>query len=531
DFDTVNPANAGLYSPEHPADSPASPAFLKQWYERACEIADKYKPDLFYFDFEIAKPEFKDLRTQFLARYYNEAAKWKKPVVVTYKEQAYPVGAAVEDVERGMPAGIRSLPFEADTSVGWKSWCYVENESYKDVGFLLNNLIDVVSKNGTMLLNVGPKADGTIPDQSKDILLKIGDWLKVNGEAIYGTRPWLVSGEGPHSTEADGQIKEGDIAYGEGDVRYTLKGENLYIFILKPGLKPLSLRQMGKKAAPNLVVKGVTLLGSSEEVKWNRDDQGLVLEPPKTKPGDYVLVYKAALDGFALAGPRVSVKGYDLTVGATFQNYGAVETVRNFSLKIDGHLVTEAKVMVGSHSSETFTLSYTATHPALFRLSLATEGLYPLTGEAGIPAIDLTGEWFFVAGDSDQWQKPDFDDSTWEKQNLPAKWEAYGHHMDFSYGWYRKKVMIPAEWKGKAILLPLGKIDDADASYFNGHEVGGTGKLPPHYEGAWDKERHYEVPPQFIRYGQENEIAIRVYNAQGDAGLYAGPLGPIEVKR
>ncbi|HJT24332.1 MAG TPA: glycoside hydrolase, partial [bacterium] len=95
---------------------------------------------------------------------------------------------------------------------------------------------------------------------------------------------------------------------------------------------------------------------------------------------------------------------------------------------------------------------------------------------------------------------------------------------------YRKHLAIPAEWKGHALLVPLGKIDDADITYLNGKEIGHMGDFPPGKNTAWDQVRHYEIPARLIRFGKDNVISVRVYNGQGDAGLYEGPLGPIEVK-
>jgi hypothetical protein len=153
-----------------------------------------------------------------------------------------------------------------------------------------------------------------------------------------------------------------------------------------------------------------------------------------------------------------------------------------------------------------------------------------LSGQATLPAIDLSGEWLFSKGDDPGWVKPRLDDSAWEKQKIPSKWEDNNYKCEYCYGWYRKHLIIPAEWKGHSVVLPLGKIDDSDVSYFNGKEIGHMGDFPPGKDTAWNQERHYEVPAKLIHFGKDNVISIRVYNGPGGAGLYDGPLSPIEVK-
>jgi len=147
-----------------------------------------------------------------------------------------------------------------------------------------------------------------------------------------------------------------------------------------------------------------------------------------------------------------------------------------------------------------------------------------------LPAMDLSGEWLFSRGDDPSWSKSDLDESDWEKVTLPAKWEEHGYKCENCYGWYRKHLVVPKEWKGHSLVLPLGKIDDVDVTYLNGKEIGRMGTFLPNFTTAWNQERHYEVPEKLVRFGKDNVIAIRVYNGSGGAGLYDGPLSPIEVK-
>ena len=116
---------------------------------------------------------------------------------INYKNASYPDGTAILDLERGQLKDIRPMLWQNDTSVSKNSWSYVVEQDYKTALSLVQDLVDVVSKNGALLLNIGPKADGTIPAPEQELLLSIGRWLAVNGEAIYDTRPWHIFGEGP----------------------------------------------------------------------------------------------------------------------------------------------------------------------------------------------------------------------------------------------------------------------------------------------------------------------------------------------
>ncbi len=199
DSDVRDGANAALYGPasnQRTAESQSEPpdqAFLDDWLLRSCEIVDKYQPQVVYFDWWICQPVFQPYLQRFAAYYYNRGAEWGKPVAINFKEwegRSFPDGTGVFDIERGQSADIRPDFWQTCTSVSKNSWGYIANQDYKDVGDIVDDLIDITSKNGTMLLNIGPKPDGTIPEKEQEMLRAIGGWLAVNGEAIYGTRPW-----------------------------------------------------------------------------------------------------------------------------------------------------------------------------------------------------------------------------------------------------------------------------------------------------------------------------------------------------
>ncbi|HJT25561.1 MAG TPA: alpha-L-fucosidase, partial [bacterium] len=414
----------------------------------------------------------------------------------------------------------------------------LKDDQLKDAGYLIRSLIDTVSRNGNLLLDIGPKPDGTLPEEQVKILLQIGDWLKVNGDAIYGTRPWVTFGEGPNQA-VGGKNSEADVKYQQGDLRFTRKGDKLYILSMVAPTQPVTVVALGKKTASGLTVKSVSLLGSTEEVKWQRTDDGLVLSPP-TKTSDMPVVYEAALSGFVLGGLKVGGADMTLTAQAELQNDTAYEMKQQVFLMINGKIGPSQWVSLGPESSAPVSLSYTAKKPGIYTTGLRVPDQYSdmalsasgqsVEGSVALPAIDLSGEWLFRDGDDLPWRKPNLEDSDWKKVTLPAHWSEHGYHCTNCYGWYRKHFTVPKEWKGHSIVLPLGKIDDADITYLNGKEIGHMGDFPPGKNTAWDQVRHYEIPAKLIRFGRDNVISIRVYNGQGDAGLYEGPLGPIEVK-
>ncbi|HEV2122818.1 MAG TPA: alpha-L-fucosidase, partial [Chloroflexota bacterium] len=183
DSDVQDPRFAGLYGPAQSRELPPNEQFLDDWLARTCELVDKYQPQLVWFDWWIEQPAFEPFLTQFAAYYYNRGTQWGRGVAINYKHQAFPEGTAVFDVERGQLADLRPYFWQTDTSVSKSSWGYTANQDYKSTASLIGDLIDIVSKNGALLLNIGPLPDGTIPEEEERILLEIGHWLSVNGEA------------------------------------------------------------------------------------------------------------------------------------------------------------------------------------------------------------------------------------------------------------------------------------------------------------------------------------------------------------
>jgi len=266
---------------------------LDDWLARTAEIVTKYHPEVLWFDWWINTKEFEPYLKRFGAFYYNDAAKNGYPAAINYKFTAYPEGAAVLDIERGQLETGRKLLWQTDTSISLKSWGYIEGDTFRSPESLIQQLVDIVSKNGCLLLNVGPKPDGTIPEQAQQILLDMGRWLNVNGEAIYGSRPWTVYGEGPTKVKGGSFNDTATKGYTAQDVRFTIKSDTLYATTMGwPEDGKLTIKSLAQ-AGPNadFAVGSVKLLGSDADIQFTRDTTGLHLQLP-AKTGEYAFVFK-----------------------------------------------------------------------------------------------------------------------------------------------------------------------------------------------------------------------------------------------
>lgn len=306
-YDTTDLRYIGLYGEPHDVDKPLeelprdwtrlerpSRAFLDRWLAKTKEVIDGYRPDLMWFDFGLQYVQ-EHYKREFLACYYDRAERWGKEVVVTYKRHDLAPGTGVIDLELGRFNDMTYTEWITDTTVDdGQGWCYLRNNTYKEPAAVIHYLIDNVAKNGYLLLNVDPRPDGTIPEPSQRILREMGAWLSVNGEAIYGTTPWLAFGEGPTEMAKTGSFSEDEkLAYTPADVRFTARDDTLYAICLAWPQREASIATLWKKLYPEEVAR-VTMLGADGELRWrfDHDERVMRIETPAARPCDHAFVFR-----------------------------------------------------------------------------------------------------------------------------------------------------------------------------------------------------------------------------------------------
>ncbi len=305
-YDGANPENQDLYHPPTTEDDREwltnNPAFHETWFKRVQDLVDRYHPELLYSD---SKLPFGTVGERLVAHYYNSNVAHnggKLTAVYNCKETPQPTGW-VRDIERGVMETAADQPWQTDTSIG--DWYYRKGETYKTATQIIQMLADIVSKNGNLLINVVQYADGRVPDQAMRTLEEMAAWMKINGEAIFATRPWRVYGEGPSTEEKPEPGQFGGAKdtrskpYVAEDVRYTRSkdGKTLYAIALGwPEGGSLALRSLrGLRAGPGAEVR---LLGHPEPLRHHaREDGALVVEFPPAPPCAHAYALRFA--GFA----------------------------------------------------------------------------------------------------------------------------------------------------------------------------------------------------------------------------------------
>jgi len=291
--DVNDPQYASLYGPAHTwLNDPhfiaynewdwVSEAWTRDWLARAVELAENYKPEVFYFDGGIGHPAYRRSVAEFAAFYYNYAAGNNFPAVINFKDYSMPEGSGSRDYERAMLPGIMASHWQTDTPISNLSWGYMEHDQLKSADSLIHQLVDIVSKNGNLLLNLGPRPDGTIPDDVRATLLEIGAWLGKNGEAIYGTHPWKIFGEGPTQIQTGFGHDADTKPYTTADFRYTAKGPYVYAISLAcPADGTASIQALGFRGIGYRII-AANLLGSTEKLEWSQSDNLLAFKLPKS---------------------------------------------------------------------------------------------------------------------------------------------------------------------------------------------------------------------------------------------------------
>jgi alpha-L-fucosidase/precorrin-6B methylase 2 len=282
-----------------------NPRFTEVWFLRCQDLVDKYQPDLLYFD-DTELP-LGQAGLDIAAHYYNSSIKrtGRLDVVLTAKKMSPAHRAAlVEDIERGVATEIRPLPWQTDTCIG--SWHYDRNiparRGYKTVDQVVDMLIDIVSKNGNLLLSIPMRGDGTIDEQEEAFLEGMARWIAVNGEGIYGTRPWKVYGEGPSVSERPEPGQFGgarDVRsrpYTQDDIRFTTKGDTLYVLCLAVPTRDIRIKSLGSESPICIAsINSVELLGSDEKLTWTQEPNALVIGLPSSIPCEHAVAFKISL--------------------------------------------------------------------------------------------------------------------------------------------------------------------------------------------------------------------------------------------
>ena len=246
-------------------------------------IVDRYHPRILYFDWWIQHSAVKPYLQRFAAYYFN-VMESRGGCVINYKHDAFPFGIGVPDIERGQFAEAKPFLWQSDTSVMRGSWCYSvqpDKAVYKAPQEIVQDLLDVVSKNGRLLLNFGPKPDGTLADKDVEILHKLADWMRVNDECIHGTGLWRINQEGPTKIQ-EGQFADGASRnFTSEDFRFTCRGGNIYAACMAcPADGELHIRSLREADASHLplwhgIVRKVEVLGNPAQVAWTRDGEAL----------------------------------------------------------------------------------------------------------------------------------------------------------------------------------------------------------------------------------------------------------------
>lgn len=303
-YDGSDPKYASLYHEKHEDTSrryPKNPsqAWKQSWLERTTDLVDNYHPDLLYFDGGLP---FEDVGLRLVAYYYNQNMAWhagELQAVFNLKKPGkdhgeYRDGMCTRDLERGVLPGISPKPWQNDTSIG--PWYYHPNAAYKSVDAIIDGFVDLVSKNGNLLLNIPLKPDGTLDHAAENILLDLGKWMDINGQAIYATRPWKIFGEGP-TVVREGNFRERTEPFTSKDIRFTTKGTTLYAICLDwPGNQAtLAIKSLSTNQHPRNI-SNVTLLGHHGPLKWQQDSQALKIQMPSHKPCDYAFAFKIQFD-------------------------------------------------------------------------------------------------------------------------------------------------------------------------------------------------------------------------------------------
>jgi len=299
DYDGADSRYADLYHAKH--DEPykgnadtwytTNPAYHQIWFNRIRDLIDSYEPDLLYSDGGMP---FGEVGRSLVAHFYNSSVSRHGRLEAVYNCKALGAGefypeACVQDVERGVMSGINPRPWQTDTSNG--DWFFADDYKYKTAPEIIRMLADIVSKNGNMLLNVVLFPDGSLPPPSQNLLSELAAWMGINAEAIHGTRPWHIHGEGPTET-ASGAFKE-SAEYTAQDIRFTTANEMLYAITLGEPRQRVTITSLARNdGKEGRRVQAVQLLGMEQPLKFQQTEAALSIEVPPRLPTRHASAFR-----------------------------------------------------------------------------------------------------------------------------------------------------------------------------------------------------------------------------------------------
>ncbi len=293
-YDGANLDFQDLYHANTPLDDKEwltkNPAFQLEWYRSIKELVDNYHPDLLYSD---SKMPFEDVGRTLISHYYNQDMtknNGKLEAVYTCKQPSG--GMWVEDLERGVKDTVSQYPWQTDTSIG--DWYYRTGQKYKTATEVIQMLVDIVSKNGNLLINVVQTPEGDLEPDMLAILEEIGVWTEANGEGIYGSRPWKVYGEKPANKQVVklGRFNE-NFGFSSKDIRFTSKGSTLYAYCLGKPDADIVIKSLAKSSKlTNKAIASVAMIGSKERLSWKQTPEALVIKKPGNMPAWQVIGFK-----------------------------------------------------------------------------------------------------------------------------------------------------------------------------------------------------------------------------------------------
>jgi alpha-L-fucosidase len=267
-----------------------NPAFQLEWYRCIKELVDNYQPDLLYSDSPMP---FGDVGRTLISHFYNQdITKNNGKLEAVYNCKQPSDGSWVQDVERGVLDSISPYPWQTDTSIG--DWYYRTGQKYKTGTEVIQMLVDIVSKNGNLLINVVQTPEGDLEPDMLQILDEIGTWTAANGEGIYGSRPWKIFGEKSEEAKAvkPGRFNE-NYKFNSKDIRFTIKGSTLYAFCLGKPATDIIIKSLSKSSKlADKAVASVAMVGSTEKINWRQTNDGLVISKPSKMPVWEVVGFK-----------------------------------------------------------------------------------------------------------------------------------------------------------------------------------------------------------------------------------------------